>query len=501
MPNINITVAEKIATNTTPGVVIVCGNSDYMVAFDFDEEWAAETDRVARFLYYKDGLSRYQDVAFTGNTVTVPVLSGIDYVLVGVYAGSLRTTTPAKVLCDRSILCGDAVEQITPEEKARLEAKMGDLAALETEDKSSLVAAVNEVKRTAGAGNGGGTGVPGTAGEDGATFTPAVASDGTLSWTNDKGLDNPAPVNLKGPQGPQGETGAQGPQGPQGPQGEKGDTGATGPQGEQGPAGPTGPQGETGATGAAGTNGGYYRPGVTWGDMVDHAEVTFSFNKSQSTMPNATSHTFTVPYGKDGAQGPQGEKGETGAQGPQGPQGEKGATGAQGEKGEKGDTGAQGPQGEKGEKGDTGATGPAGPAGKDGKDYTFDPAAYGLPVLYLTGDTTGISKDNEVALSYAYGDRSGTCSLKWQGSSSLSYDKKKLYHQAGHRVRGGRGLGRTKEVLFEGELHRPHPRPEYRLCKAVGPDRGKPKPRQFHAGRLPELRRGRWLPHRYRSKR
>ncbi|MBQ8235338.1 MAG: hypothetical protein IJZ37_01475, partial [Clostridia bacterium] len=43
-----------------------------------------------------------------------------------------------------------------------------------------------------------------------------------------------------------------------------------------------------------------------------------------------------------GAQGPQGEKGDTGVQGPQG---EKGDTGAQGPQGEKGDTGAQGPQG------------------------------------------------------------------------------------------------------------------------------------------------------------
>lgn len=128
MPNINITVAEKIATNTTPGVVIVCGNSDYTVAFDFDEEWAAETERVARFLYYKDGLSRFQDVAFTGNTAAVPVLSGVDYVLVGVYAGSLHTTTPAKVLCDRSILCGNPLEDLSPAAVKNLQKQIDDLA-------------------------------------------------------------------------------------------------------------------------------------------------------------------------------------------------------------------------------------------------------------------------------------------------------------------------------------------------------------------------------------
>lgn len=33
-------------------------------------------------------------------------------------------------------------------------------------------------------------------GTDGATFIPNLATDGTLSWTNDKGLENPAPVNI-----------------------------------------------------------------------------------------------------------------------------------------------------------------------------------------------------------------------------------------------------------------------------------------------------------------
>jgi hypothetical protein len=41
----------------------------------------------------------------------------------------------------------------------------------------------------------------GSSGENGATFTPAIDSDGNLSWTNDKGLDNPETVNIKGPKG------------------------------------------------------------------------------------------------------------------------------------------------------------------------------------------------------------------------------------------------------------------------------------------------------------
>lgn len=36
---------------------------------------------------------------------------------------------------------------------------------------------------------------------DGATFTPSVSSNGDLSWTNDRGRDNPATVNVRGPNG------------------------------------------------------------------------------------------------------------------------------------------------------------------------------------------------------------------------------------------------------------------------------------------------------------
>lgn len=37
--------------------------------------------------------------------------------------------------------------------------------------------------------------------ETGATFTPDVSDEGIISWTNDKGLPNPASKNIKGPQG------------------------------------------------------------------------------------------------------------------------------------------------------------------------------------------------------------------------------------------------------------------------------------------------------------
>ena len=47
----------------------------------------------------------------------------------------------------------------------------------------------------------------GDTGGNGATFTPSVSSAGVISWTNDKGLSNPSPVNIKGPKGDTGEAG------------------------------------------------------------------------------------------------------------------------------------------------------------------------------------------------------------------------------------------------------------------------------------------------------
>lgn len=42
---------------------------------------------------------------------------------------------------------------------------------------------------------------------EGATFTPSVNVDGILTWTNNKGRENPDPVNIKGPQGDKGDKG------------------------------------------------------------------------------------------------------------------------------------------------------------------------------------------------------------------------------------------------------------------------------------------------------
>lgn len=93
MHYINITVREKSA-RADDRARIVCGNSDYAVRFDFDEEWEAYDLKTTRFIT-EGGF--FTDVQFTGSDCAVPVLTGTRTLLVGVFAGDVRTTTPAYI--------------------------------------------------------------------------------------------------------------------------------------------------------------------------------------------------------------------------------------------------------------------------------------------------------------------------------------------------------------------------------------------------------------------
>lgn len=99
MPEMNITVRNKIATKTD-NVVYVCDNSDYVINFDFDSEWDAYDTKTARFDY--DG--KHTDVVFTGNQCNVPIITNTYAFHVGVFGGDLHTTTAARVPCRKSIL-------------------------------------------------------------------------------------------------------------------------------------------------------------------------------------------------------------------------------------------------------------------------------------------------------------------------------------------------------------------------------------------------------------
>lgn len=122
-----------------------------------------------------------------------------------------------------------------------IQRQIGDLAALTTEAKENLVAAINEAARTGGAGS-----------------MDLRVADGYVQYSRDGGStwqNLIAVAELKGADGAQGDPGPQGPKGEPGAKGdpgEKGDPDATGPAGPQGPAGAPGKDGAgmdiTGAT-------------------------------------------------------------------------------------------------------------------------------------------------------------------------------------------------------------------------------------------------------------
>ncbi len=268
-------------------------------------------------------------------------------------------------------------------------------------------------------------GIPGNDGAKGVTFIPAVENDGKLSWSNDGGLDNPSPVNIKGPKGDTGDTGPRGERGEtgeQGPQGEKGDTGAgfavlgyftsadmlrssvafpvpgdaygvgtaqpydiyiwdginsswvnNGPlQGAKGDIGPQGPQGEKGDTGEQGIQGVPGNNGITFTPSVA-ADGTLSWS-NDGGLDNPAAVKITGPKGDTGPQGPQGEKGDTGEQGIQGVPGSNGITftpsvAADGTLSWSNDGGLDNPAAVNitGPKGDTGSQGPQGEKGDAGE--------------------------------------------------------------------------------------------------------------------------------------
>lgn len=78
----------------------VCDNTEYIAVFDFDAEWDGVDPKTARFVYGEE----HQDIVFTGNRCEIPRISDVNSMRVGVFAGNLVTTTPAQVICRKSIL-------------------------------------------------------------------------------------------------------------------------------------------------------------------------------------------------------------------------------------------------------------------------------------------------------------------------------------------------------------------------------------------------------------
>lgn len=131
MKQLNVSVADKIATFQDVDEQIVGFNGDYEIKFTFDEEWAAHPKKTARFVW--NGM--HHDVEFTGDTCAVPIIKDASCFSVGVYVGEeadgedVLSTTKAIIPLMPSVRCGDTTPQPSSGEGYTNEAKGAAIAA------------------------------------------------------------------------------------------------------------------------------------------------------------------------------------------------------------------------------------------------------------------------------------------------------------------------------------------------------------------------------------
>ena len=227
MDSIKISVTGNLVRVIEKPAKITSGTVGLPVEFTFDSHWA----NLGKTAVFRAGFVKKLVEIFDSDTTVPWELLEIPgaWLSVGIYGvnddGSVAIPTiwsNIGVIHPGVALDGDApTEPPTPEIWQQMSNQIQELTER-----------VDDLGGTGGGGGGsggggGGSGGTGADGEDGATFTPNVDRYGNLSWSNDKGLDNPATVNIMGPQGVQGPQGAQGVQGSTGPAGPAGSNGYT----------------------------------------------------------------------------------------------------------------------------------------------------------------------------------------------------------------------------------------------------------------------------------
>lgn len=293
---------------------LTSGTVGKVINFAFTEDWRL----LIKYAVF-EGSGRRIALTNIGESCIIPheVLAKHGGALrVGVYGrtadGSAATPT---VYAQLGIIQRGADPNADPSTKptlpvwAQIQAQIGDIAALETEAKDSLVAAINEAAKSGGGGSGGkdGTGIESITykGEDesGGNMYTVLLTDGTS-------YDITAPKGAKG---------------------DKGDAGGKGDAGKAATI-----QVGNVTTGAAGTPASVSNVGTDESAIFD----------------------FTIPRGDKGADGADGADGVTPHIGDNGNwylgttdtgKPSRGETGLQGPVGPAGPVGPQGPQGEKGE--------------------------------------------------------------------------------------------------------------------------------------------------------
>ena len=225
MPEIKIKIRDKRAGGTG---TVICGNSDYTVVWDLDQEWESYSAKTMR-VNLADGT--YQDVVFTGNSAVLPVLSTPGWASVGLYAGDLHTSRAADLRVLPSVTTPGGTPADPPESVYdQLMELIKGMGGASEEDIAKVVAtylAEHPVKETDPT-------VPAWAKED-SKPTYTAAEVGALSADTLQAATEAALAQAKASGEFDGKDGNTGPQGP------KGDTGNTGPQGPKGDPGDTDP--------------------------------------------------------------------------------------------------------------------------------------------------------------------------------------------------------------------------------------------------------------------
>lgn len=136
MPDINITVAHKVAVSDT--TTIVCDNSDYTVHWTLDEDWSAYDTKTMRTIYM-DGT--FTDKVFSGAEVELPVCTVPGAVQIGLFAGNLRTSRVAILRALPSVRsAAGAPEDPTPDVYDQLMELIKGMGGASQEDIAKAVA-------------------------------------------------------------------------------------------------------------------------------------------------------------------------------------------------------------------------------------------------------------------------------------------------------------------------------------------------------------------------
>ena len=155
----NITVRQKIATGDD--TYIVCGNSDYTVHWDLDDEWAEYNEKT--MLVRVDNSPNPYTVQFTGTDAELPALYNTRRCVIGLMAGDVRTTTGAMFVCLPSVRDASGVPVEPPADVyAQLAAQLASKISEPSQDGTAGQALITDGKggRSWGDVAGGGSELP-----------------------------------------------------------------------------------------------------------------------------------------------------------------------------------------------------------------------------------------------------------------------------------------------------------------------------------------------------